>query len=164
MIRTCTVADTERIYHIINEAAKAYDGVIPADCYHQPYMPLAELEREMKRMTFFGWEEGGTLVGVMGSEPVQNVTLIRHAYVLPEWQRRGIGSKLLRHIKELTVTERLLVGTWAANWWGIALYEQHGFERLPDKDALLRTYWDISERQIETSVVLGVRLRSRIPS
>ena len=99
MIRRCQPDDTQRIYFIINEAAKAYDGVIPADCYHQPYMPMEELEREMKRMTFFGWELNGELVGVMGFEPVKDVTLIRHTYVLPRWQKQGIGSKLLGHLK-----------------------------------------------------------------
>ncbi|MBI4295820.1 MAG: GNAT family N-acetyltransferase [Chloroflexi bacterium] len=158
MIRPCHSADTDRIYHIINEAARAYEGVIPDDCYHQPYMPMDELKAEMKRMTFYGWQEDGELVGVMGSEPVKDVTLIRHAYVLPEYQQRGIGSRLLQHIRSLTKTERLLVGTWAANWWGIHLYEKHGFVLLPDKDELLETYWDIPTRQIETSVVLGVEI------
>ncbi len=158
MIRVCTLADSDRIYHIINEAAKAYDGVIPSDCYHQPYMPMQELLGEMKRMTFYGWEEHGEMVGVMASEPVKELTLIRHAYVLTEHQKKGIGGRLLLHIKSLTRTRRLLVGTWAANWWGIALYEKHGFKMLPDKDALLKAYWDIPPRQIETSVVLGLYL------
>src|SRR3990172_9420176 len=152
MIRQCLPADTRIIYHIINEAARAYEGVIPADCYHRPYMEMPELQQEMARMTFYGWEENGELVGVMASEPVKDVTLIRHAYVLPHYQRKGIGSNLLRHIQSLTRTRRLLVGTWATNWWGIALYEKHGFTLLADKDELLKTYWDIPPRQIETSV------------
>ncbi len=142
------------MYEIINEAAKAYQGVIPADCYHRPYMPMAELREEMLRMTFYGWEEDGALVGVMGVEPVQDVTLVRHAYVLPEFQRKGIGGRLLEHIKSLAPSPRILVGTWAANWWGIELYEKHGFVLMPNKDELLKTYWDIPERQVETSVVL----------
>jgi len=159
MIRQCQPSDTKRIHAIINEAARAYDGVIPADCFHQPYMAREELEREMKRMTFFGWEVNGELVGVMGFEPIKDVTLIRHAYVLPRWQRQGIGSKLLNHLLGLVTTSRLLVGTWADSSWAIAFYQKHGFSLMLDKDELLKTYWDIPQRQIETSVVLGVELK-----
>ena len=154
MIRVCKPDDNERIYFIINEAAKAYQGVIPADCYHQPYMPMAELEQELAEMTFFGWEEGNELVGVMGFQPVKHVTLIRHAYVLPQWQRRGIASRLIDRMKKLTKTPRLLVGTWADAYWAVALYQKHGFRLMPNKDELLKTYWKIPQRQIETSVVL----------
>jgi len=154
MLRICGEKDFERIYQIINEAARAYDGVIPADCYHQPYMPDDELRREMKRMTFFGWEENAELVGVMGLEPVKNVSLIRHAYVLPQWQKRGIGSRLLEYIEGRFTGTHLLVGTWADAYWAIEFYKKHGFKLLPDKDNLLRTYWDIPQRQIDTSVVL----------
>jgi len=146
------------MHSIINEAAKAYEGVIPVDCYHQPYMPMGELEQEMKRMTFFGWEVNGELVGVTGFEPIKDVTLIRHAYILPQWQKQGIGSKLLNHLKGLVTTSRLLVGTWADARWAITFYKKHGFKLLPDKDELLRTYWDIPQRQIETSVVLGLNI------
>ena len=155
MICQCQPQEMNRIYFIINEAAKAYDGAIPADCYHQPYMPMDELELEMKRITFFGWEVNGELVGVMGAELVRDVTLIRHAYLLPQWQRQGIGSKLLNHLRGLVTTPRLLVGTWADARWAIDFYQKHGFSLLPDKDELLKTYWDIPQRQIETSVVLG---------
>ncbi len=158
MIRTCQPSDTQRIYFIINEAAKAYQGVIPADCYHQPYMPRDELEREIAEMTFFGWEEKGELVGVMGFQPIKDVTLIRHAYVLPRWQRQGIASHLIDNMKRLTKTSRLLVGTWADAYWAIALYEKHCFRLMPDKDELLKTYWKIPQRQIETSVVLGMEM------
>jgi len=158
MIRQCQSPDTNRIYFIINQAAKAYEGTIPPDCYHQPYMPMAELEREMKRMTFFGWEASGELVGVMGFEPIKDVTLVRHAYVLPQWQGQGIGSKLLNHLKGPVTTSRLLVGTWADARWAIDFYKKHGFKLLPNKDELLKTYWDIPQRQIETSVVLGIYL------
>ena len=154
MLRECIEKDFERIYQIINEAARAYDGVIPVDCYHQPYMPDDELRREMKRMTFFGWEENAELVGIMGLEPVKNVSLIRHAYVLPQWQKQGIGRKLLEHIKGRFTSSRLLVGTWAEAYWAIEFYKKHGFKLLPDKDKLLKTYWDIPQRQIDTSVVL----------
>jgi len=159
MIRECKPGDIDRIYFIINEAAKAYDGVIPADCYHQPYMPMDELEQEMKRMTFFGWEADGELVGIMGFEPVKDVALVRHAYVLPRWQRQGIGSRLINHLKGLVATSRLLVGTWADARWATDLYKEHGFSLLPNKDELLKTYWDIPQRQIDTSVVLGIDMK-----
>ena len=159
MIRICQLDDTDRIYFIINKAAKVYEDVIPADRYHQPYMPMEELEREIKRMTFFGWEVNGELVGVMGFESVKDVTLIRHAYVLPQWQKQGIGSKLLNHLKSLVTTSRLLVGTWSDAYWAIDFYKRHGFSLLSNKDELLKIYWDIPQRQIETSVVLGIETR-----
>ena len=158
MIRKCQPSDIARMYFIINEAAKAYDGAIPPDCYHQPYMSADELKREMKQMTFFGWETHGELVAVMGFQPVRDVTLIRHAYVLPEYQRQGIGDKLLSYLRNLVATSRLLVGTWADASWAIAFYEKRGFSLMPDKDGLLKTYWNISRRQIETSVVLGIKM------
>ena len=160
MIRQCHSGDTGRIFLIINEAARAYQGVIPDDCYHQPYMSADELQREMKRLTFLGWELGGELIGVMGLETVQDVTLIRHAYVLPESQRQGIAGKLLNHLVSLVTTTRLLVGTWADAYWALDFYRKHGFTLLPEKDKLLETYWDISRRQIETSVVLGKELNT----
>jgi len=156
MIRICQLGDIDRIHFIINEAAKAYKEVIPADCYHQPYIPKDELEQEMKWMTFFGQEVNRELVGIMGFQPIKDVTLIRHAYVLPQWQKQGIGSRLLNHLEGLVTTSRLLVGTWADAHWAIAFYQKHGFGLLPDKDELLKTYWDIPQRQIETSVVLGI--------
>jgi len=155
MIRPCDERDLDEIYAIINEAARAYEGVIPADRYHQPYMPMAELRHEAARMTFFGWEEDGQLTGVIGYEPVKHVTLVRHCYVLSGRQRQGVGSALLRHVMARTRTRRLLVGTWANVDWAIRFYEKHGFRLLPDGDALLRTYWHIPARQRETSVVLG---------
>jgi GNAT superfamily N-acetyltransferase len=161
MIRKCLPGDIGRIYFIINEAAKAYEGVIPADRYHQPYMPMDELTQEMKRMTFIGLEAETELVGVMGLEKVKDVTLIRHAYILPEWQQQGIGSRLLSHLKTLVITARLLVGTWADAYWAIDFYLRHGFTLQPDKDELLKTYWDIPERQIETSVVLGLNIENK---
>jgi GNAT superfamily N-acetyltransferase len=158
MIRSCQASDAGSIYFIINRAAEAYEGIIPADCYHQPYMPVEELEQEMKQMTFFGWEVNGEFVGVMGFQPIKDVTLIRHAYILPQWQRQGIGNKLLNHLRSLVTTSRLLVGTWADAHWAIAFYKKHGFSLLPDKDELLKTYWDIPRRQIDTSVVLGINI------
>jgi len=160
MIHQCQPGDTDRIYFIINEAARAYEGIIPADCYHQPYMSMEELEWEMERMTFYGWEENGEFVGVVGLEPIKDVTLIRHAYVLSQWQRQGIGSKLLNYVKGLVNTPRLLVGTWADARWALDFYRKHGFNLLLDKDTLLETYWDIPRRQIETSVVLGFEINN----
>jgi GNAT superfamily N-acetyltransferase len=158
VIRPCTEADLSGILHVINQAATAYRGVIPDDCYHDPYMPWDELLAESQEMSFFGWEESGALVGVMGYQPLSGppaVTLVRHAYVLPDCQSRGVGSALLQHLAAITTTQRLLVGTWAAASWAIAFYERHGFRLLPDGDLLLRTYWRIPDRQRETSVVLG---------
>ncbi len=159
VIRECAPEDIEEMYVIINEAAKAYKGVIPPDRYHEPYMPMDELREEMQRMTFFGWEENQRLVGGMGFQALEDVTLIRHAYVLPDYQRQGLGSKLLERLKTLTTTPRLLVGTWSDASWAIEFYEKHGFRLLANKDELLRAYWDIPERQIETSLVLGITLR-----
>ena len=162
VIRACATSDLARILHVINEAATAYRGVIPEDCYQDPYMPADELLTESREMTFFGWEESGKLAGVIGYQPIEGsvpaVTLVRHAYVSPGLQRRGVGSALLDHVVGLTTTPRLLVGTWVAATWAIAFYEKHGFRLLPDGDQLLRAYWRISERQRETSVVLGREL------
>lgn len=156
MIRQCNSKDKDRLYLIINEAAIAYSGKIPPDCYHEPYMPMGELEREMNRITFWGSEEKGELAGVMGIEKFDDVTLIRHTYVLPQWQRKGIAAKLLNYLNGVVATPRLLVGTWAAADWAISFYKKHGFEMMPHKDKLLQAYWDISRRQIEESVVLGM--------
>ncbi len=158
MIRELSFADIRSIYDVINLAAQAYRGVIPSDCYHEPYMPKEELRREMKSMTFFGWEEASRLVGVMGFQQVKDVTLIRHAYVLPESQGKGIGTRLLDHLKQMTKTRQLLVGTWADAMWAVEFYQKQGFKLMPDKDGLLKRYWNIPGRQIETSVVLGIDL------
>ncbi len=158
MIQRCKLTDMEAIYHIINDGALTYKGVIPWDCWHEPYMSAAELMREMSMMTFFGWVEEGRLLGVMGFQPVKDVTLIRHAYVLRDQQRRSIGSSLLSYMKGLTKTW-LLVGTWSDAIWAIQFYEKHGFLLLPNKDELLRRYWNIPQRQIESSVVLGLESR-----
>jgi GNAT superfamily N-acetyltransferase len=114
----------------------------------------------MKRMTFFGWQEKGELVGVMGFQPVKDVTLIRHAYVLPDYQRKGIGTRLLNHMRQMTKTAYLLVGTWTDAKWAVEFYQKHGFNLVPKpkKDELLAKYWDVSQRQVETSVVLGVEM------
>ena len=109
MIRKCGPKDEERILYIINKAAKAYKGVIPENCYHEPYMSRGELRREMNAMTFYGYEKENELVGVTGIQPLGDVTLIRHSYVLPEHQRKGIGSTPLNHLKQTTPTNRSFV-------------------------------------------------------
>jgi GNAT superfamily N-acetyltransferase len=158
LIRKCSQEDKAEIFKIINESAKAYKGIISEDRYHEPYMPLEELRREMSEMTFFGYEEEGKLLGVAGQQPVKDVTLVRHIYVLPEHQRRGIGSQLLSHIMRITTSPQILVGTWEAATWAIRFYEKHGFKLLPNKDELLRRHWNIPERQIELSIVLRMHM------
>jgi GNAT superfamily N-acetyltransferase len=155
MIRECTIDDAERICFVVNEAAEAYRGVIPDDCRHEPYMPLDELRREMAGMTFFGWDDVDGLAGVMGYQPLEGVTLVRHAYVLSTRQGEGIGGRLLAHLKAMS-SGRLLVGTWQAATWAIRFYESHGFRRLGDTESqeLLRRYWQIPQRQRETSLVM----------
>jgi N-acetylglutamate synthase-like GNAT family acetyltransferase len=157
MIRPCTDADFDTIYAIINEAAEAYRGVIPADRWHQPYMPREQLRHEIESgVRFWVYEEGGELLGVMGTQDVQDVTLIRHAYVRTAKRGQGIGGRLLAELRKLT-TRPILIGTWAAATWAIRFYEKHGFGMVTaqEKDRLLKKYWSIPERQVETSVVLA---------
>ena len=157
MIRQCNSADVEEIYKIINAAAMAYKGVIPDDCWKEPYMPEEELLNEIAQgVEFWGYEQEGRLAGVMGIQPVLDVTLFRHAYIRPEHQGRGIGSILLRALKQKAASP-VLIGTWGAATWAIRFYEKHGFVMLTpeEKNRLLRRYWTISERQIEASVVLA---------
>jgi N-acetylglutamate synthase-like GNAT family acetyltransferase len=157
MIRPCTEQDLEVMYALINDASQAYRGVIPEDRWKEPYMPREELRHEIAAgVVFWGYEDEGELVGVMGIQDVEDVTLIRHAYVRTACQRRGIGSKLLRHL--LGLTERpTLIGTWAAARWAIRFYEGHGYRVVTpqEKERLLRRYWEIPERQVETSIVLA---------
>jgi GNAT superfamily N-acetyltransferase len=156
-IRRCRDDERGTILAIINAAAEAYRGVIPADCWHEPYMPAAELESEIAAgIAFWGFEEKGKLSGVMGVQPVRDVDLIRHAYVLPEYQRCGIGGALIEHLRRIS-TRRMLVGTWAAAGWAVRFYQRHGFALVPNerKTTLLKTYWRVPDRQIETSVVLA---------
>jgi GNAT superfamily N-acetyltransferase len=156
-IRACREDEAGPILEIVNRAAEAYRGAIPAECWHEPYMSVAELEREIAAgVAFHGWDESGALVGVMGVQPVRDVDLIRHAYVLPSFQGCGIGSALLRQFR--TDSDRpMLIGTWAAAEWAIAFYRRHGFRLVPaDRAAvLLRTYWTIPELQARFSVVLA---------
>jgi GNAT superfamily N-acetyltransferase len=156
-IRPCRDDDRSTILAIVNAAADAYRGVIPADRWHEPYMPRAELDDEIAAgVAFWGWEIGGELFGVMGFQPVRDVVLIRHAYVRPGNQRRGIGGALLQHLRGLS-RKRMLVGTWEAAEWAVRFYQRHGFALVSpaQKAVLLKTYWNIPDRQIETSVVLA---------
>ena len=156
-IRRCTEGEREAIFEIVNAAAEAYRGVIPADRWHEPYMPMEELDGEIAAgVEFWGYEEDGELLGIMGIQPLGEVDLIRHAYVLPGSQGKGVGGALIAHLLH-SATRPMLVGTWAAAEWAIRFYRGHGFEQVsPErKDELLRAYWDIPERQVETSVVLA---------
>jgi GNAT superfamily N-acetyltransferase len=156
-IRPCRDDERGAILAIVNAAAEAYRGVIPADRWHDPYMPRDELDAEIAAgVAFWGYEREGELLGIMGIQPVRDVDLIRHAYVAPSSQRRGVGAALLEHLMR-SATRRVLVGTWAAAHWAVAFYRRHGFEQVsPEtKTRLLRAYWSIPERQIETSVVLA---------
>jgi GNAT superfamily N-acetyltransferase len=157
MIRPCTEADFAAVFEIVNDAATAYKGVIPADRWREPYMPEAELKHEMSDgVRFWGWDEGGELVGVMGIQDVRDVTLIRHAYVRSNRRGQGIGGKLLAFLRTLT-PRPILIGTWADAAWAVRFYQKHGFRVVTpeEKDRLLRQYWNIPERQVETSVVLA---------
>jgi GNAT superfamily N-acetyltransferase len=157
-IRECSVDEQATILGIVNAAAQRYRGVIPDDCWHDPYMNLGQLRREIVAgVTFWGYDEADRdLVGVMGVQQVKDVTLIRHAYVHPDHQGKGIGGTLLRNLEHLA-DGRILIGTWADAKWAIRFYEGHGYVLASPQEtpALLRTYWDISRRQIETSVVLS---------
>lgn len=156
-IRQCAEKDFEAIYEIINDAAQAYKGIIPPDRWRDPYMPREELRRQLdEKVVFWGWEENSALAGVMGIQDVQDVTLIRHAYVRTARRNHGIGGALLSHLRKLA-TRPILIGTWADARWAVAFYEKHGFHLVTteEKNRLLRKYWNIPERQVETSVVLA---------
>ena len=157
MIKQVAPDQLQQLYEIINDGARVYQGVIPADCWHEPYMPLEELQGELAAgVEFWGWEEKGRLLGVMGRQDRGKVYLIRHAYVLRTCQQQGIGSKLLAFLRS-DLEKPILVGTWAAAWWAVRFYQKHGFKLVTpkEKDRLLRTYWTITDRQVATSVVLG---------
>ncbi len=156
MIRDCTAADIDVMETIINEAALAYRGAIPADCWHEPYMTRSELLSEIAAgVRFSGWEDAGVLTGVMGLQIVRDATLIRHAYVRAAHQGRGIGGELLRWLRARK-SGPVLIGTWAAATWAIRFYQRHGFRLVAaeERDRLLSTYWNISEGQRKNSVVL----------
>jgi GNAT superfamily N-acetyltransferase len=150
-------SDFNAILEVINDAAQAYKGVIPDDRWKKPYMSAEELAEEIEAgVQFFGQMKGERLLGVAGIQALKDTTLIRHAYVLPAFQRKGIGTRLLKYLMGLAGTDEALVGTWADATWAIRFYEKHGFELVSpeEKDRLLRAYWSIPDRQIETSVVL----------
>jgi len=157
MIRLCKDTDFDAIAEIINDGAQAYRGAIPADRWKDPYMPEQELRHELAGgVVFWGFEENGELVGVMGIQDVVDVTLIRHAYVRTVNRGRGIGAALLLHLRSLA-TKPILIGTWKAATWAIRFYQKHGFRLVAEdeKNRLLKKYWSIPQRQIETSVVLA---------
>lgn len=157
MIRVCSREDIDAVYRIINDSARAYEGHIPDDRYHQPYMPRDTLLSEIADgVVFCGYEEDGSLLAVMGIQDRGPVTLIRHAYTKTERQGEGIGSQLLEHLLKTTI-KPVLIGTWRDASWAITFYEKHGFRVVSEeeKDRLLRTYWSIPPRQVETSVVLA---------
>lgn len=159
VIRECDEEDFETILAIINDAAQAYRGIIPDDRWKEPYMERGELRHEIDAgVVFWGYEQEGELVGVMGIQDVRDVTLIRHAYVLTAHRNRGIGGKLLSHLRKLAASP-ILIGTWADAVWAVRFYEKHGFRMVSreEKDKLLKKYWSIPQRQIETSVVLSDR-------
>lgn len=157
MIRQCNDEDFQAIYSIINDAAEAYRGIIPADLWKEPYMSMDELRHEMEDgVVFWGIEHDGEPAGIMGVQNAKDVTLIRHADVRTEKRNQGIGSELLTFLRTLT-TSPVLIGTWADAVWAIRFYEKHGFHPVSDdeKTRLLKKYWSVPERQVETSVVLA---------
>jgi GNAT superfamily N-acetyltransferase len=162
-IRQCRVDEYATIVTIINAAAERYRGAIPSDCWHEPYMDAQQLARDIGAgVSFWGYEDDdGQLAGIMGVQRVRDVTLIRHAYVWPKHQGKGIGGLLLRHLETLTTDPRVLIGTWAHATWAIRFYEGHGYSlmSLQETPAVLRAYWDIPTRQVETSVVLAKSTR-----
>lgn len=157
MIRAATQADFERILAVINDGAQAYRGAIPPACWHEPYLSAEALRGELAdRVQFWVMEEGPAMLGVMGIQHRHEVTLVRHAYTATAAQRRGIGSSLLRHLESLTA-QAMLIGTWADATWAIRFYRARGYRVLStaEKNRLLRRYWSVPERQMETSVVLA---------
>jgi N-acetylglutamate synthase-like GNAT family acetyltransferase len=157
MIRKCTDDDLPALYAIINDAAQAYKAVIPADRWHEPYMPMDELRQEIRDgVQFWGYESAGDLIGIMGMQDKGDVALIRHAYVKTKKRNQGIGTELLRHLEQMT-SKPILIGTWADATWAIRFYENNGYRLLSrdDTERLLRQYWSIPDRQVTTSVVLA---------
>ena len=157
MIRGYAPADFAAVLAVVNDAAEAYRGAIPADRWHEPYMPADELSAEIAAgVAFRLWAEDGAVVGVMGGQSVRDVFLIRHAYVRTARRRQGIGAALLADLIA-RIDRPVLIGTWAAATWAVRFYQKHGFRLVTpvEKDRLLRTYWTVPPRQIATSVVLA---------
>ncbi len=148
--------DATEIARVINQAAEMYENVIPEDQYSKPYMPLDELENEMEKMEFYGYFDE-LLIGVIGLQDLENVTLLRHLYVLPDYHRQGIGTELLDHSLENASANDILVGTWKAAKWAVQFYEKHGFKRVANTQELLQKHWDVPQRQMEESIVLRYR-------
>ncbi len=160
MISKLTTSDFQAILTVVNNAAIAYKGKISSDRWKEPYMQAQEVKEEIKRgVQFYGWIENNVLVAVMGIQLVNGVTLIRHAYVLTSYQRKGYGEKLLNHLLGLSGTSKVYVGTWEAAIWAIKFYQRNGFELVSteEKNKLLKKYWSIPKRQVETSVVLELK-------
>jgi len=157
MIRQCTENDIPEIYEIINDSAQAYRGVIPEDRWHDPYMSREKLSLEIQdSILFWGEEQNNRLIGIMGIQDKGEVTLIRHAYVRTGIRNQGVGTRLLRHLEILT-NNPILIGTWADAVWAISFYRKNGYQlvTVEEKNRLLKKYWNIPERQVETSVVLA---------
>jgi len=164
MIYQLATDDIQAILTVVNDAAVVYKGKIPGDMWKEPYMPVQELKEEIRSVVqFYGWKEDDALVSVMGIHVVDDVTLIRHAYVLPAHQRKGLGQKLLKHLFGLAETRQVYVGTWKAAGWAVKFYEKNGFKLVStaEKNRLLRKYWKIPERHVETSVVLQLKRQPR---
>jgi len=164
MIHKLTNADTQAILTVVNDAALAYEGKIPSDRWKEPYMSAQELKEEIQGgVQFYGWTENNALIAVMGIQPVNNVTLIRHAYTLTSHQRKGYGEKLLKHLLSLAETSKVYVGTWVVATWAIKFYQRNGFKLVSteEKNNLLKKYWSIPERQVETSVVLELKRQTQ---
>ncbi len=164
MICKLTKADFQAILNVVNNAATIYKGKIPNDRWKEPYMPAQKLKEEIRSgVQFYGWIENNTLLAVMGIQVVNDVTLIRHAYVLTSHQRKGLGEKLLKHLLGLIKTSTIYVGTWDAAQWAIKFYQKHGFNLVSteEKNNLLKKYWNIPKRQVEKSVVLELKRQPR---
>jgi GNAT superfamily N-acetyltransferase len=160
MISKLTISDFQAILTVVNNAAIAYEGKIPRDRWKEPYMTVQELKEEIQSgVQFYGWIENNVLIAVMGIQRVNDVTLIRHAYVLKSYQRKGYGEKLLKHLLGLSETSKIYVGTWKAATWALKFYQRNEFKLVSteEKNKLLKKYWNIPERQVETSVVLELK-------
>ena len=157
-VRELAARDIDTMYEIINEAAKAYGQVLPPQAYHEPQMPMNELRREIERIRFFVYEENGELLGVIGYEYVEDVALIRHAYVRPGAQRKGIGTLLLHHIESIIMqsqrTMKIIIGTYTTATWAISFYEKHGYRKSTNPQHILARYYDIPEVQRVNSLIL----------
>jgi GNAT superfamily N-acetyltransferase len=157
-IRQCDSKDIDTIFEVINEASKAYKPVLPSDAYHEPQMPLEEVQREIRRVRFLVYEEEGRILGVMGYEYLGEVALIRHAYVRSRAQRKGIGTLLLTHIENSIIqsktVRKIVIGTYSGASWAISFYEKHGYQKSSNPQEILTKYYDIPEVQRLNSLTL----------